>query len=55
MEYTVKYVVVSRNDKTMMGPFDSEEAATAWANKVKWVSGYYIHTLNPVIPYVAAY
>lgn len=44
----MKYVVISRDDSTTLGPFDSEEAATKWAKTIKWRQGFFIRAVHPV-------
>lgn len=49
MTYKAKYIVISKSDKTTLGPFETQEAAIKWADGVSWVDGYVVRALWPVV------
>jgi hypothetical protein len=46
--YKQSYIVISKSDKTTLGPFETREAAIAWAEGKSWVNGYVVRSLWPV-------
>ena len=48
MEFKQRFIVISKADKTTLGPFDSREQAVAWAKGKTWMDGYVVRFLHPV-------